>query len=491
MIQLERRKDEKWIFQKNVSSKNIIKAFLKVVSEIKNTDKKNEIKEKLREKNIYKGRSEKGSLNTMGVRMSQMCFYMFGYKSSSNIFMPSPTTLNMMKNGENIEKNMLINLFSIQFPHPYSRTPNLFTVYAGRLITKLLTDNRINNRLYIDEFIWFLPFIKVIDLEIYEELITSILKYRNLSYTQKWNLFHSIDKCDDLFSNCMHECKYYFMKIFEEFGVFNMIVDFNHNDGNLFSFKHGNTNTFRKDNVKGKYSGYLELNPSLLSYASSLLAKFSPFDKPTTLDDFNVFSNQEWITDLYEIEQLQYLEIIMPELGEKKKILESIKNMQFCSKFGSVDGKDFEESLKPIFELFREVLQVSIISGAGDTDLLCVLEDDDSEIYKINVDAKSRTSSSNMNVKRILRHIEKHASKYCIVVAPRFSKGTILDIRDEPIVAVTSEALAKYCSKECLSNSDYMADYIGLSKIIENNYGKDISFELEKYIDKKYGISLS
>ncbi|MGI6510283.1 MAG: hypothetical protein ACOX1L_06910 [Erysipelotrichaceae bacterium] len=490
MIKLERKKDEKWIFQKNVSSRNIIKAFLEVVNQIRDTDNKHEIRKQLREINIYKGRSDEGSLNTMGVRMSQMCFYMFGYKSSSNIFMPAPTTLNMMKNGNDIEKNMLINLFSIQFPHPYSRTSSNFSIYAGRLITKLLTEKRINFRLYIDEFIWFLPFIKKIDDELYENLVESIIEYRSLSYDEKSILFYSVENCNDVFSNCMHECKYYFMKIFEEFGVFNMIIDRTHNDGNLFSFKHGNTNTYRRDNVQGKYSGYIELNPSLLSNAVCLLKKFSPFDKPVSLDDPEVFSNQEWITDLYEIEQLQYLEIVMPEIAEKRKIIESINNMQFCSKYGSVDGKDFENSLKPVFELFREVLHVGIISGAGDTDLLCMLQDDDSNIYKINVDGKSRTSSSNMNVKRILRHIEKHDSKYCIVVAPRFNRGTILDIKNEPIVAVTSETLAKYCSKECMSSTDYMADYIGLSKIIEKHYGEDISPKLEKYIDDKYGISL-
>ena len=52
------------------------------------------------------------------------------------------------------------------------------------------------------------------------------------------------------------------------------------------------------------------------------------------------------------------------------------------------DGKEFENSLKPFMELFRETANVEIISGAGNTDLLCAMEDADENIYKMNVDAK-------------------------------------------------------------------------------------------------------
>ena len=64
------------------------------------------------------------------------------------------------------------------------------------------------------------------------------------------------------------------------------------------------------------------------------------------------------------------------------------------SKYGSRDGKTFERSLKPLFEIFRENRSVEIISGSGDTDLLCVMDNEKDELYKVNVDAKtSRTST--------------------------------------------------------------------------------------------------
>lgn len=53
MIELERSKDNKWIFQKNISSNKLIKSYVEVVYDTKDFDKE-QIQEKLREKNsIY------------------------------------------------------------------------------------------------------------------------------------------------------------------------------------------------------------------------------------------------------------------------------------------------------------------------------------------------------------------------------------------------------------------------------------------------------
>ena len=205
MIILERRKNHKWILQKNVSSKEIIQSYLDVLSNSNSEIDYADVQHQLRVNNIYRGRSNQGSLSTMGVRFSQMCFYMFGYRVN-NIFVPSPMTQNLL-NPNSIfskESNSLINMFSMQFPHPYSDTHPDFKIYMGRLIVKLLLEERLNKRLYIDEMIWFLPFIETIDLNKYNELIDSILEYRELSYFQKFNLFHSVKNCDDVFANVTH-----------------------------------------------------------------------------------------------------------------------------------------------------------------------------------------------------------------------------------------------------------------------------------------------
>lgn len=492
-MKFERLMDDKWIFQKNISSNSLIQSFLKVLEETKDIDKQ-QIQSKLRQSNAYRGRSTSGSLSTMGVRFSQMCFYMFGYKSSNDMYIPTQTTLNMINNSSSIEKNMMINFFSLQFPHPYSNTPSDFKIYVGRLLTKLLLDEKINKKLYIDEMIWFLPFIKTINENEYLELIDLILDYRKLSYKQKRELFESVTNYEQLFANCTHEINYYFVRIFNGFNVLNITEDIHHNGGNLFSFQHGKTSTYRKDSYapsKSK-SGFITLNPQLLDSAEKLVSSFSPFNIPTSMESEFVYSKQDWISDLYENEFIRYIETIFPSYTTQRNIISSLSNMTYMSKYSSVDGKDFESSLKPVFELFREILNVEIISGSGDTDLLCAVEDplNDYDIYKINVDGKSRKSSNNINPVRLKRHLLKNNSRYCIIVAPRFSKGTVKDISSFPIVTISAEALAKYCSKECLSSNDYLADYIEINRIIEQNLGTDITSEVERYTYDKYGIKI-
>ena len=174
MITLNRTKEEKWIIQKNISSNEIMKNFVEILSNQDEIDK-SDLKDNLSKSGIYKGRSKNGSLSTMGVRFSQMCFYMFGYKKDKK-FIPSATTQMLLSKKYNDNELMLVNLFCMQFPSPYSETSSNFQIYFGRLILKLLTEANLQNRLYIDECIWFLPFIKNITPNLYNELINSILE---------------------------------------------------------------------------------------------------------------------------------------------------------------------------------------------------------------------------------------------------------------------------------------------------------------------------
>ena len=124
---------------------------------------------------LYKGRSTKGSDNTMGVRFSELCFYMFGYKKN-NQFIPSATSQLYDKPNIDNAALSLISFFSLQYPSPYSNTPKMFNIYFGRLIVKLLLEVRIQEKLYVDEIIWFLPFLKTIDESSYELLVNDIIK---------------------------------------------------------------------------------------------------------------------------------------------------------------------------------------------------------------------------------------------------------------------------------------------------------------------------
>ncbi len=492
MINLDRRKNHKWIFQKNVSSDDIIKSYLDVLNDERTDINYASVQQELRNRNIYRGRSCAGSLSTMSVRFSQMCFYMFGYKVN-NTFVPSPMTSNLLDEECDIpkESNSLINLYSMQFPHPYSRTNPDFKIYVGRLIVKLLLDDRIDNKLYIDEMIWFLPFIETIDEHIYDELIDSIIEYRNLSYVQKKRLFESIRNYDDVFANTIHEVNYYFLRIFRGFGVLKIVPDASHNGGQVFKFHHGTGNTMRSDAYdSGKsVSGYVVLRDEVLADAIKLNNSFSAFDEPTTMQTEGINSKRDWLTSIYDTEPLSYLSCINGAANREKEISDIVQKMVYASKYGSHDGKEFENSLKPFMSLFRETANVEIISGAGNTDLLCAMEDENEEIYKMNVDAKTRrVGLEEINARRLENHLQRHGSKFCIVVAPRFASGIVGDIAGHKIVTVRADDFGSYCYKECKNNRDGFADFESIHQIIENNYGTDITEMIRDLTTSRYGI---
>ncbi|AHK22647.1 AlwI restriction endonuclease [Candidatus Hepatoplasma crinochetorum Av] len=486
---MERKFKDRWVFQKNISSEKQIVLFLKSIKENNNVLNKKYLKYDLKEKNIYKGRSENGSENTIGIRLSQMFFYMFGYKkNNSNFFIPTQTTwniLNKKNEDENfIRKNMLVNLFSIQFPAPYSKVNEHFSIFVGRLIIKLMLNDSLEYKIFIDEFIWFLPFIKKINKITYEKLVNDILDFRKLPFEKKLEKFKQIKDYNHLFANCLHESKYFFLKIFSQFGVINLKGDKYHNSGNFFKFKHGSTNTYRNNKIDS-YSGYIELNKNLKEISHELLSKYSLFNEP--ISPKNTFGLEDFKLKLYENELLKYLAIVFPEYNEKIEIISLINNMTEKSKYGSLDGKEFENSLKPIFKLFREEISTEIISGSGDTDLIFIFRDFNDQVNKINIEAKSRKSYNNLQSTRIQRHIEKNNSKYCLVISPKFSNSNFLDIEKYKIVTLTSNILAQYCSKECLSNKDKLASFSDINKIALKNLGSDISDFLEEIIENKYG----
>ena len=499
MIELERSMTHKWIIDKNVNSKAILKEFAAHVSDAE----KGFNYEDMISQTITQGRDAEGSTITVGVRLLQACFYMFGYSTNlddgKKTFMPSPMTLNILSstNEEEERKNYLVNLFCMQYPHPYDRTHECFKIYFGRLIVMLLLEQRLKSRLYIDECIWFLPFIDTIDTNRYEELVDSILEYRSLTYDEKKTLFESVEDYNHLFANVAHEINYYLLRLFEDFGVFKLVEDRLHNDGKLFKFRHGDaetSSTYRNDAYKSRkeYSGYVELSSSIREWAQKLVNSFSPFDKPSQIDGIEIFTKEDWLTNIYQTEPLRYLACINSQIDRNSEIINIVNEMIRTSKFGSRDGKEFENALKPFMELFQETVNVEIISGAGNTDLLCNMEElPTGDLYNMNIEAKTRgTALEGVQTTRINKHIRKHGSRFCIIVAPRFARGVADDIIGNQIVTIRSEELGNYCYKECTKSRNGMADFSSILEIIKENMGKDITHKVRALTEMRYGLAV-
>lgn len=505
MMELLRTTEHRWTIDKNVNDKSILTEFAALMANKRGGFTLDD----LVDDTIYQGRTQepgaeynKGSSITTGVRLLQAKYYMFGYdvndrETGQKKFMPSPMLLNCIETDDlNIQaQNFLVNLFAIQYPNPANRTPDCFEIYAGRLIVNLLLDSRLQYRLYIDECIWFLPFLERMTPEIYQELIDSILEYRRYSYEQKLSLFQSVYDWNHLFANVTHEMNYYFLRLFKNMGVFNLIGDNSHNGGRLFRFLHseaGGNKTYRNTayDTHKKFSGYVELSNAVFMAASKLSNNFSLFDIPTKQTDENIYNLQDWYTYLYEIEPLPYLACINTNIDRKSEIQAIVYEMVRASKYGSHDGKEFENALKPFMELFEETLDVEIIAGAGNTDLLCTMEEQPSNrIYKMNVDAKTRNNGlQELNASRLTRHIRKHGAEFCIVVAPRFASGVKQDIANSKVVVVKSEVLGNYCYLECTQSNKRAADFTSIRKIIDANLGRDITAQIEELTVSRYAV---
>ena len=515
MIKLNRSNEHRWTIDKNVNDKTLLADFAALMAQ-KRAFRLNELVDdsitqgRVNDPSVtYGSYNQKGSQITTGVRLLQAKYYMLGYDvndraTGAKKFMPSPMLINYIESNDDVSQanNFLVNLFSIQYPNPANRTPDCFEIYAGRLFVKLLLDSRISRKLYIDECVWFLPFLEKINENVYEELIESILEFRNLSFEEKQKLFLQIDDYEYLFANVMHEMNYYFLRLFQSMGVFDIIEDRDHNGGNLMRFKHSVSRdpltnhivslTYRNDAYasRKKYSGYVTLSENVLEAAEKLNSSFSAFEIPTKQTDEDIYNLQDWYTMIYEVQPLNYLNCINTRVDRKAEVQAIVTEMVRASKFGSHDGKEFENALKPFMELFRETLDVQIIAGAGNTDLLCTMESMPSGYtYKMNVDAKTRgTALSELNASRLMRHLRRHGAEFCMVVAPRFASGVREDIQYSKVVVVKSEVLANYCYYECTQSGNDFADFSAIRSIIDNKLGCDITQDIENLTVTRYAV---
>lgn len=494
MIRLTRSDEHRWTIDKNVNSPIILTEHAINMAKSPSFNMAD-----ISRKTISNSRGGvEGNLITAGVRLLQAKYYMFGYDvkdpmSGQKRFMPSPMTVNLMAGLTQHEQanNFLVNLFCIQYPNPANRTPACFQVYAGRLIIKLLLESRLGRRQYIDECIWFLPFIEQVSKASYEKLVCSILEYRNLPYAKKQRMFASVNDYEHLFANITHELNYYFLRLFRNMHVFVLNPDASHNEGKIFRFKH-NDHTYRTDAYDShkKISGYVTLSSDVMESAKKLTQAYSAFERPTNENDPDIYNRGYWLSNLYEIEPLDYLNCIRQKVDYTSEITAIVSEMVRASKFGSRNGTEFERALKPFIQLFAETCDVEIISGPGNTDLLCSMEElPTGDIYKMNVDGKTRKSAvSDLNERRLTKHINKHGAKFCIVVAPRFARGVNNDIAASRIVTVNSEVLANYCYCECIRGGKEAADFSSLLEIISANLGTDITQKVQQLTISRYSL---
>lgn len=485
-IMIER---EKWILYKHTSNYELIQA---VALDIKNNCGTNisnteryRMQERLRALDMYKTRNLKERpLDSINHRINTLEYYMFGYEYKNNdlkrfIFSPLGNLfLENINKPENLVKIFTTMLFAIQFEHPANGTPNTFQLYPFRLIFKLLTEQRLNYRLYNAEYAYFIAFQKKVTIESYEKLIQDIIEFRKLS---KYEIAELMKKDEHTYVNCVYEWQYYTQKLLKTAGIIEKF------DGEeitrLYHPQKVNTKSLPTSRILT--TGYVELTSFIKPFVELMLVAYSCFQKPLLLND-NERMKFDVIKEIYSF----YPKILLDEIGDedeiKVKLLELPKLIETYSKNPNNDTAYlFEDVLEEGFNMFFNV-EAKKIGGAGHTDIECLYL---TKRKKFAVEAKSTANKlSLINSARLREHREQIGGEYTIVITPRYVPAAKRDIRGNPIVIILATTFSEY-----LYNHIYYdireIDFADFDSIIVENLGTDISKLISNKTIEKFAVA--
>ena len=148
--------EDKWILYKHTCNYELIKA---VALDVKNDcassvneTERHRMQDRLAALELYRTRNpNERPLDSINHRINTLEFYMFGYEDDNNRFIFSPLGnffLIHINEEEKLPFIFVSMLFGIQFEHPANGTPACFSLFPFRLLFQLLTDDRLENKLY-------------------------------------------------------------------------------------------------------------------------------------------------------------------------------------------------------------------------------------------------------------------------------------------------------------------------------------------------------
>ena len=402
---------------------------------------------------------------------------MFGYKDKidgQDRFLFSPLGNLFLKysdNKEKLSKIFLTMLWALQFEHPHGGSDKVFHLYPFRLIFKLLSDSRIENRLYAYEVSYLLVFLENIDKESYEQLVAEILKIR------KWDnatIEKAFKQDQHTYVNSAYEWDYYVSELFANAGVVDKV------EGEVICRLLQGKSTYRKVT-----RNFVTLRPELVELCNKLLLEY-PFDEqPLKLDDPERLKI-DVIKQIYNF----YPQVLLDEIGEEVDDLKyGLLNLaklieQYSNNNDGAEAYLFEDILTEGFNMFVNV-EATKIGGAGNTDIECLYI---TKKKKFAVDAKStKNKLSGLNAGRLAEHRSKIGAEYTIVVTPRYVPAVLYDIKSSPIVIIRASTFSEYLYNH-IDNEVRGIDYSDFDNIILSNLGKDISRDISALTLEKFSV---
>lgn len=463
---------EKWILYKHTNNYELIKA---VALDIKNNctsdiseTEKHRMQKRLEALNLYKFRNPTDKpLDAINHRINTLEFFMFGYEDDHKRFIFSPLGnlfLNHINDEDKMKKIFATMLMAIQFQHPANRTPASFQLYPFRLLLKLMSDERLDYKLYNTEYAYIVAFIKNINSSVYDTLVNSILKFRELDDEQKIRL---LKQDEHTYVNCIYEWQYYIQTILKSAGIIDVVQG-----DNLVKLYHPlKAKSNSKPTGRWVKSGYTTISKPVKQFIEQLLREFSPFDTPLRLDD-EYRMQFDIIKEIYSF----YPRTLLKEIGEsdgiQTKLLELPKLIEIYSNNPNNDSAYlFEDVLTEGFNMFINV-EARKIGGAGHTDIECLYL---TRKKKFAVEAKSTANKlAQINSGRLSLHRSEIGAEYTIVITPRYVPAVRSDIRSSEIVIILASTFSEYLYNH-LNHDVREIDYEDFDSIIRENLGKDIS----------------
>lgn len=466
---------EKWILYKHTCNYELIQA---VALDVKNSCGTNisdteryRMQERLAALDLYKTRNPKERpLDSINHRINTLEYFMFGYEDKENnskrfIFSPLGNLfLEHINEPDKLLKIFTTMLFGIQFEHPANGTPACFQLYPFRLIFKLLTDERLNYRLYNSEYAYFIAFQKTITPEGYEKLVNDILEFRKLS---KEEIADLMKKDEHTYVNCVYEWQYYTQKLLKTAGV----IDTFKGEEIVRLFHPQKANSKSEPTKRILTTGYVNLTPVIKPFVDLMLAAHSCFEKTLELNDKERMT-LDVIKEIYSF----YPKLLIDEIGEEDELQVKLLELpKLIEKYSNNPENDtaylFEDVLEEGFNMFVNV-EAKKIGGAGHTDIECLYI---KRRKKFAVEAKSTANKlSGINSGRLKVHREQIGGEYTIVITPRYVPAAKRDIKGNPIVIILASTFSEYLYNHIYHDVREI-DFEDFDSIIVNNLGTDIS----------------
>lgn len=464
---------DKWILYKHTNNYELIKA---VALDVKNSCRtviseaeRHRMQDRLAALNLYKTRNPKAKpLDSINHRINTLEFWMFGYEDSSNgkKFMFSPLGnlfLKHINDNNKLTKIFIAMMFAVQFQHPANGTSSVFQLYPFRLIFKLLTDERLNGRLYHYEYAQILAFIKSIDESSYENLICKILNLRTKSNDEIKAIYQSDEHT---YVNAVYEWEYYTCKLLNTIGIIDRVKG-----TEICNLYHPQKPTSHSAPTKRTArDGYITLKENVVSFVKRMLASYSYAQIPLMLDDSERM-RMDIVKEIYSF----YPQILMDEIGESDDLTRLLELPKLIEAYSNNPENDtaylFEEVLTEGFDMFYNV-QTRRIGGAGHTDIECLYL---TKKKKFAVESKSTANKLiGINAGRLREQREEIGGEYTIVITPRYVPAAKRDIKGTPIVIILANTFAEYLYNH-IFNEIREIDYKDLDSIIVNHLGEDVS----------------